>query len=157
MAKAPKFPSYDDIVKNKSSKNKKSLKKKLYTKDEWEQLEEKRKQKERDRHKLSDKNRKKPITIAYRVSVEDRERIYKRIKMTGYPIGVFMTDSILNAPLKIVVTKKVADEIANNISELVAEVKTANDRGLIEKETVNKLNDIISYFQEVEVVDEQGY
>lgn len=52
--KAPKFPSYDEAVNRKKKKPKNVL-----SKEEWQALEEERKQKERDKGKRFANHRKK--------------------------------------------------------------------------------------------------
>ena len=52
--KAPKFPSYDEAVNRKKKKTQN-----LLSKEEWQALEEERKQKERDKGKRFANHRKK--------------------------------------------------------------------------------------------------
>lgn len=52
--KAPKFPSYDEAINHKKKKAQN-----LLSKEEWQALEEERKQKERDKGKRFTGNRKK--------------------------------------------------------------------------------------------------
>lgn len=95
--KAPKFPSYDEAVNRKKKKAQN-----LLSKEEWQALEEERKQKERDKGKRFAGNRKKDVTIAFRTNRKDRELISKKIAMSGLSRQDYMTNAILNAPWTIV-------------------------------------------------------
>ncbi|MGP1404613.1 MAG: plasmid mobilization protein [Catonella sp.] len=119
--KAPKFPSYDEAVNRKSKKGKP-----LMTKEEWKKLEEERKQKEKEICKKSDKNRKRPATIAFRVSEKDREIIFSKIALSGLNRQDYMTDAILNAPIKVVATRNVIDQCRAELKDISEELQQTN-------------------------------
>lgn len=73
--KAPKFPSYDKAINRKKKKAQN-----LLSKEEWQALEEERKQKERDKGKRFANHRKKDVTIAFRTNRKDRKIIFKRLR-----------------------------------------------------------------------------
>ena len=64
--KAPKFPSYNEAVNRKKKKTKN-----LLSKEEWQALEDERKQKERDKDKRFANHRKKDVTIAFRTNQKE--------------------------------------------------------------------------------------
>ena len=100
--KAPKFPSYDKAINRKKKKAQN-----LLSKEEWQALEEERKQKERDEGKRFANHRKKDVTIAFRTNRKDRKLIFKKIAMSGLSRQDYMTNAILNAPVKIFATRNV--------------------------------------------------
>ena len=119
--KAPKFPSYDETVNRKSKKGKT-----LMTKEEWENLEEERKQKDKDKHVKSDKNRKRRATIVFRTTETDREIIFSKIALSGLNRQDYMTDAILNAPIKVVATRNVIDQCKKELQNIFAELRRIN-------------------------------
>lgn len=119
--KAPKFPSYDEAVNRKSKKGKT-----LMTKEEWEKLEEERKQKDKDKHVKSDKNRKRRTTIVFRTTEKDREIIFSKIALSGLNRQEYMTDAILNAPIKVVATRNVIDQCKKELKNILAELRRIN-------------------------------
>ena len=119
--KAPKFPSYDEAVNRKSKKGKT-----LMTKEEWEKLEEERKQKDKDKHVKSDKNRKRRATIVFRTTEKDREIIFSKIALSGLNRQDYMTDAILNAPIKVVATRNVIDQCKKELKNILAELRRIN-------------------------------
>ena len=119
--KAPKFPSYDEAVNHRSKKGKT-----LMTKEEWEKLEEERKQKDKDKHVKSDKNRKRRATIVFRTTEKDREIIFSKIALSGLNRQDYMTDAILNAPIKVVATKNVIDQCKKELQNIFAELQRIN-------------------------------
>lgn len=121
MVKAPKFPSYDEAVNRKSKKGKS-----LMTKEEWEKLEEERKQKDKDKHVKSDKNRKRRATIVFRTTEKDREIIFSKIALSGLNRQDYMTDAILNAPIKVVATRNAIDQCKTELQNILAELRRIN-------------------------------
>ena len=119
--KAPKFPSYDEAVSRKSKKGKPSM-----TKEEWEKLEEERKQNEKDKHRKSDKNRKRSATIVFRTTEKDREIIFSKIALSGLNRQEYMTDTILNAPIKVVATRNVIDQCKMELQKILPEIQRIN-------------------------------
>lgn len=117
--KAPKFPSYEEAVNRKSKKGKT-----LMTREEWEKLEEERKQK--DKHVKSDKNRKRRATIVFRTTEKDREIIFSKIALSGLNRQDYMTDAILNAPIKVVATRNVIDQCKTELQNILAELRRIN-------------------------------
>ena len=117
--KAPKFPSYEEAVNRKSKKGKT-----LMTREEWEKLEEERKQK--DKHVKSDKNRKRRATIVFRTTEKDREIIFSKIALSGLNRQDYMTDAILNAPIKVVATRNVIDKCKTELQNILAELRRIN-------------------------------
>ena len=117
--KAPKFPSYDEAVNHRSKKGKP-----LMTKEEWEKLEEERKQK--DKHVKSDKNRKRRATIVFRTTEKNREIIFSKIALSGLNRQDYMTDAILNAPIKVVATRNVIDQCKTELQNIFAELRRIN-------------------------------
>ncbi|QEJ96148.1 hypothetical protein FUT79_13690 [Treponema phagedenis] len=122
--KAPKFPSYDEAVNRKSKKGKP-----LMTKEEWQALKEERKQKERDKGKRFANHRKKDVTIAFRTNRNDRELIFKKISMSGLSRQEYMTNAILNAPIKVFATRNVIDNCKNELKEILSELKRVKQYG----------------------------
>lgn len=143
MAKAPKLPSYKEAVKA-SKKKTKTKKEKLLTKEEWEILENERKQKEKEKHKKVDKNRERATTIAFRVSYEERDRIYKRIALSGKMVREFMRDAVLNAPIKAVATRKVVVECKKELEKIVEELERLNEKESIKEETLYNLDLVLN-------------
>lgn len=119
--KAPKFPSYDEAVNHRSKKGKT-----LMTKEEWEKFEEERKQKDKDKHVKSDKNRKRRATIVFRTTEKDREIIFSKIALSGLNRQDYMTDAILNAPIKVVATRNVIDQCKKELQNIFAELRRIN-------------------------------
>lgn len=119
--KAPKFPSYDEAVNRKSKKGKT-----LMTKEEWEKLEEERKQKYKEKHVKSDKNRKRRATIVFRTTETDLEIIFSKIALSGLNRQDYMTDAILNAPIKVVATRNVIDQCKKELQNILAELRRIN-------------------------------
>ncbi|EMD17083.1 hypothetical protein HMPREF9943_00646 [Eggerthia catenaformis OT 569 = DSM 20559] len=122
--KAPKFPSYDEVVNRKKKKCQN-----LMSKEEWQTLEEERKQKERDKGKRFANRRKKDVTIAFRTNQKDRELIFKKISMSGLSRQEYMTNAILNAPVKVFATRNVIDNCKNELKEILSELKRVKQYG----------------------------
>ena len=116
--KAPKFPSYDEAVNRKKKKTQN-----LLSKEEWQALEEERKQKERDKGKQFAGHRKKDVTIAFRTNQKDRDLIFNKIAMSGLSRQEYMTNAILDAPIKVFVTKNVIDSCKSELEEILSELK----------------------------------
>lgn len=142
--KAPKFPSYDEaVIKKKSNKT-------LLTKEEWLNLEEtkliKQKEKEREKHKRCSKNRKRPVTIAFRTSTEDRDLIFEKIRLSGLQRQDYMTKAILNAPIEVVATRKVIDyckEELNAIQKELERLKSFDELPRLSQEKLNNILEVI--------------
>lgn len=115
--KAPKFPSYDEAVNRKKKKGKI-----LLSKEEWQALDEAKKQKEKDRHKSPNNKRKRQATIAFRVSEKDREIIFSKIALSGLSRQDYMTNAILKAPINVVATKNVIDQCKTELVKIAAEL-----------------------------------
>ncbi|ERT56255.1 uncharacterized protein (DUF1778 family) [Peptoniphilus koenoeneniae] len=122
--KAPKFPNYDEAVNRKKKKPQN-----LLSKEEWQALEEERKQKERDKGKRFANHRKKDVTIAFRTNRKDRELIFKKIAMSGLSRQDYMTNAILDAPVKIFATRNVIDSCKNELQEILSELKRVEQYG----------------------------
>ena len=122
--KAPKFPSYDEAVNRKKKKHQN-----LLTKEEWQALEEERKQEERDKGKRFANHRKKDVTIAFRTNRKDRELIFKKIAMSGLSRQEYMTNAILNAPVKVFATRNVIDNCKNELKEILSKLKRVKQYG----------------------------
>ena len=122
--KAPKFPSYDEAVNRKKKKYQN-----LLSKEEWQALEEERKQKERDKGKRFAGNRKRDVTIVFRTNRKDRELIFKKIAMSGLSRQEYMTNAILNAPIKVFATRNVIDNCKNELKEILSELKRMKQYG----------------------------
>ena len=122
--KAPKFPSYDEAVNHKKKKTQN-----LLSKEEWQALEEERKQKERDKGKRFANHRKKDVTIAFRTNRKDRELIFNKIEMSGLSRQEYMTNAILNAPIKVFATRNVIDSCKNELQEILSELKRVKQYG----------------------------
>ncbi len=139
--KAPKFPSYDEAVNHRSKKGKT-----LMTKEEWEKLEEERKQKDKDKHVKSDKNRKRRATIVFRTTEKNREIIFSKIALSGLNRQDYMTDAILNAPIKVVATRNVIDQCKTELQNILAELRRINsydDMAEKDKYVLEMINQII--------------
>ena len=121
--KAPKFPSYDEANRKKKKPQN------LLSKEEWQALEEERKQKERDKGKRFANHRKKDVTIAFRTNQKDRELIFKKISMSGLSRQEYMTNAILNAPVKVFATRNVIDNCKNELKEILSELKRVKQYG----------------------------
>lgn len=143
MAKAPELPSYKEAVKA-SKKKTKTKKEKLFTKEEWGLIEDERKQKLKDKHKKVDKNRERGTTIAFRVSYKERDRIYKRIALSGKMVREFMRDAVLNVPIKAVATRKVVVECKNELERIIEELERINQNECIEEETLYNLDLVLN-------------
>ncbi|WP_040882000.1 plasmid mobilization protein [Johnsonella ignava] len=119
--KAPKFPSCDEAVNRKKKKTQN-----LLSKEEWQALEEERKQKDKDKHVKTDKNRKRRATIVFRTTEKDREIIFSKIALSGLNRQDYMTDAILNAPIKVVATRNVIDQCKTELQNILAELRRIN-------------------------------
>jgi len=122
--KAPKFPSYDEAVNRKKKKDQN-----LLSKEEWQALEDERKQKERGKGKRFANHRKKDATIAFRTNQKDRELIFKKIAMSGLSRQDYMINAILDAPVKIFATRNVIDSCKNELQEILSELKRVEQYG----------------------------
>ena len=122
--KAPKFPSYDEAVNRKKKKPQN-----LLSNEEWQALEEERKQKERYKGKRFANHRKKDVTIEFRTNQKDRELIFKKIAMSGLSRQDYMTNAILDAPVKIFATRNVIDSCKNELQEILSELKRVEQYG----------------------------
>ena len=96
------------------------------TKEEWENLEEERKQKDKDKHVKSDKNRKRRATIVFRTTETDRGIIFSKIALSGLNRQDYMTDAILNASIKVVATRNVIDQCKKELQNIFAELRRIN-------------------------------
>lgn len=114
--KAPKFPNSEEEAIRSRTKSK------LLTKQECQEYEEARKQKDRDKHKITDKKRKRPLTIAFRVTQNERDMIYNRIALSGLSRQEYMTKAILEAPLRIVATRNVIDQCKSELHQIEKEL-----------------------------------
>lgn len=118
--KAPKFPSYKEVVQKK-----KPLAERL-TKAEWKALEENKIEIRKEQHKESDKNRLRPTTIAFRASKEDREKIFKKIALSGLSRQEYMTKAILEAPIEVVATQNIIDQCRDGMHSIYLELSRLN-------------------------------
>ncbi|KUK72027.1 MAG: hypothetical protein XD91_1577 [Clostridiales bacterium 38_11] len=137
MAKAPKLPSYEEAVKA-SKKKVEPKKEKLFTKDEEEKIDDLLRRSE------SDKNRERGITIAFRVSCDERDRIYKRIALSGKKVREFMRDAVLNAPIKAVATRKVVLECKSELERIAEELERLNQNESIPERTLYNLDLVLN-------------
>ena len=140
--KAPKFPSYDEAVNRKKKKTQN-----LLSKEEWQALEEERKQKERDKGKLFAGHRKKDVTIAFRTNRKDRELIFNKIAMSGLSRQEYMTNAILDAPIKVFATKNVIDSCKSELQEILSELKRVKDYGELDANYRHELRMIIEIIE----------
>ena len=136
--KAPKFPSYDEAVNRKKKKVQN-----LLSKEEWQALEEARKQKERDKCKRFAGHRKKDVTIAFRTNRKDRDLIYKKIAMSGLSRQDYMTNAILNAPIKVFATKNVVDTCKSELQAILQELNRLKNYGELDENVRHELKMII--------------
>ncbi|EHI56819.1 hypothetical protein HMPREF9333_00021 [Johnsonella ignava ATCC 51276] len=98
----------------------------MLSKEEWQALEEERKQKDKDKHVKTDKNRKRRATIVFRTTEKDREIIFSKIALSGLNRQDYMTDAILNAPIKVVATRNVIDQCKTELQNILAELRRIN-------------------------------
>ena len=82
--------------------------------------------KEKEIHKKSDKNRKRATTIVFRVSEKDREIIFSKIALSGLNRQDYMTDAILNAPIKVVTTRNLIDQCSAELKNISEELQQIN-------------------------------
>jgi len=135
--KAPRFPSYEESVIQKKSN------KKLLTKEEWLELEKSKLENQREKHRRCAKNRKAPVTISFRTSTEDRERIFEKIKLSGLSRQEYMTKAILDAPIKVVATRKVIDYCKEELASIQKELERIYAFGELTLENQEKLSSIL--------------
>lgn len=135
---APKFPSYDEAVNRKKKKTQN-----LLSKEEWQALEEERKQKERDKGKRFAGHRKKDVTIAFRTNQKDRELIFNKIAMSGLSRQDYMTNAILNAPIKVFATRNVIDNCKSELQEILSELKRVKEYGELDANYRHELRMIV--------------
>lgn len=140
--KAPKFPSYDEAVNRKKKKTQN-----LLSKEEWQALEEERKQKERDKGKRFANHRKKDVTIAFRTSQKDRELIFNKIAMSGLSRQEYMTNAILDAPIKVFATKNVIDSCKSELQEILSELRRVKEYGELNANYRHELRMIIEIIE----------
>ena len=140
--KAPKFPSYDEAVNRKKKKTQN-----LLSKEEWQALEEERKQKERDKGKQFAGHRKKDVTIAFRTNQKDRELIFNKIAMSGLSRQKYMTNAILDAPIKVFATKNVIDSCKSELQEILSELKRVKEYGELDANYRHELRTIIEIIE----------
>lgn len=114
--KAPKFPSYKEVVEKKKPQAER------LTKAQWKALEENKIEIRKEQHKESDKKRIRPTTIAFRVSPEDREKIFAKIALSELPRQEYMTKAILSAPIEVVATQNVIDRCQSGIQSIYEEL-----------------------------------
>ncbi len=114
--KAPKFPSYKEVVEKKKPQAER------LTKTQWKALEENKNEIRKEQHKKSDKNRILSTTIAFRVSEEDREKIFAKIALSGLSRQEYMTKAILSAPVEVVATQNVIDRCQSGILSIYEEL-----------------------------------
>ena len=117
--KAPKFP-------NEVKKSINTNRIKLLSKEEWMVLEEERKIKEHSKREKVNKNRRKNATITFRMSQEDKEKISKIIEISGIQKQEFITNSILNAPINVIVTRNVIDKCKRELNAICNELMRLN-------------------------------
>ncbi|MDO4491941.1 MAG: hypothetical protein Q4B85_12825 [Lachnospiraceae bacterium] len=65
-----------------------------------------------------DKNRKRPYTLAFRVSAEERARIHAKIKVASIPIGEFLRQSALSQDVLVYAGKYESDRLAVELKQL---------------------------------------
>lgn len=135
--KAPKFPSYDELIRKKKSGQKLLLKEKCL------ELEETKKQKQKTKKQIYDKNRKAPITIAFRTSIKDKERIFEKIKLSGLSRQEYMTKAILDEPIKVIATRKVIDYCKEELICIQKELERINSFNDLAIENIEKLENIL--------------
>ena len=140
--KAPKFPSYDEAVNRKKKKCQN-----LMSKEEWQTLEEERKQKERDNGKRFANHRKKDVTIAFRTNRKDRELIFNKIAMSGLSRQDYMTNAILNAPIKVFATRNVIDSCKSELQEILSELKRVKEYGEVDDNYRHELRMIVEIIE----------
>ena len=140
--KAPKFPSYDEAVNRKKKKTQN-----LLSKEEWQALEEERKQKERDKGKRFVNHRKKDVTIAFRTNQKDRDLIFNKIAMSGLSRQEYMTNAILDAPIKVFVTKNVIDSCKSELQEILSELKRVKEYGELDADYRHELRMIVEIIE----------
>lgn len=69
------------------------------------------------------------VTIAFRTNRKDRELISKKIVMSGLSRQDYMTNAILNAPIKVFATRNVIDSCKNELQEILLELKRVKQYG----------------------------
>ncbi|MDO5650048.1 MAG: hypothetical protein Q4G11_05530 [Gallicola sp.] len=118
--KAPKFPSYKEVVEKKKPQAER------LTKSEWKALVENKIEIRKEQHKESDKNRLRPITIAFRASKEDREKIFAKIALSGLSRQEYMTKAILETPIEVVATQNIIDQCRDGMHSIYQELSRLN-------------------------------
>ena len=114
--KAPKFPSYKELVEKKKPQAER------LTKAQWKALEENKNEIRKEQHKESDKNRILSTTIAFRVSEEDREKIFAKIALSGLSRQEYMTKAILEAPIQVAATQNVIAKCRSSLQSIHEEL-----------------------------------
>uniref|UniRef100_UPI0004675D0D plasmid mobilization protein n=1 Tax=Treponema pedis TaxID=409322 RepID=UPI0004675D0D len=66
-------------------------------------------------------------TIAFRTNRKDRELIFQKIAMSGLRRQEYMTDAILNAPIKVFATRNVIDSCKSELQEILSELKRVKE------------------------------
>ncbi|SJO96715.1 plasmid mobilization protein [Clostridioides difficile] len=90
--------------------------------NEWLALKEERKQKEREKHKVTDKNRARKMTIVSRTTEKDRTIIFSKIALLGLNRQDYMTNIILHVPIEVVSTKNVIYKFKEELRRIVKEL-----------------------------------
>ena len=139
--KAPKFPSYDEAVNRKKKKTQNLLS------EEWQALEEERKQKESDKGKRFANHTKKDVTIAFRTNRKDRELIFNKIAMSGLSRQDYMINAILNAPIKVFATRNVIDSCKSELQEILSELKRVKEYGELDADYRHELRMIVEIIE----------
>ena len=123
MSKAPKLPSYYEVMNNMN----KTTTKKVVQKEE-----------------IKKDNRFRNHVISFRVSADEKKQIDNAIKHAKQPKAQFMIDAILNIPIQLIATEKVILELRKELSQIKEILNTKENSQDINHERLEILINLIS-------------
>lgn len=95
-----------------------------------------------------DKNRFRNQTICFRMSLEERQQMYARIKVSGMPKGQYIIQSVLNQQISITAGKYQSDRLALELRRL----RERMDHVKSEVQTENLLQECKALLEQLQIL-----
>ena len=93
-----------------------------------------------------DKNRRRSLTVSFRVSTEEHRQLEARIKVSGMPKGQYFIESLLHQNLSIAVGKYQCDRLSLEFKKLRETIESISDN----EETEELLKDCSALLTELQ-------
>lgn len=88
------------------------------------------------------KNRKRYITIGFRVTPAQKELIHERVRLSGRTIQDYMVQSALQSRVVVMGNEKLRLRMIDELKPVVEKLETIEDIGCLDTDTAKALNEI---------------